>query len=81
MFYGRFDTLIRLYNKNCDKADLEIKYFSVEVCDWETQLARIQNILETWMFVQEQWLCFEPIFTTADIACQMEAEAKMFKVV
>ena len=66
---------------NCGTVFHEIKHFSVEVCDWETQLARIQNILETWMFVQEQWLCFEPIFTTADIACQMEAEAKMFKVV
>ena len=71
----------RLLKMNCQIDDHEMKYFSVEVCDWETQLARIQNILETWMFVQEQWLCFEPIFTTADIACQMEAEAKMFKVV
>ena len=52
----------------------------VEVCDWETQLARIQNILETWMFVQEQWLCFEPILSTADIASKMETEGRLFKV-
>jgi hypothetical protein len=55
-------------------------FITVEVCDWETQLSRIQNILETWMFVQEQWLCFEPIFTTADIACKMETEGRLFKV-
>ena len=57
-----------------------ITYFKVEVCDWETQLARIQNILETWMFVQEQWLCFEPILSTADIASKMETEGRLFKV-
>ena len=33
------------------------------------------------MFVQEQWLCFEPIFTTADIAWQMETEGRLFKVI
>ena len=52
----------------------------VEVCNWETQLARIQNILEVWMLVQEHWLCLEPIFTTADIIVQMETEGKLFKV-
>ena len=55
-------------------------FLLVEVCDWETQLSRIQNILETWMFVQEQWLCFEPILTTADIAWKMETEGRLFKV-
>ena len=32
------------------------------------------------MFVQEQWLCFEPILSTADIASKMETEGRLFKV-
>ena len=55
------------------------KAFEVEVCDWETQLARIQSILEIWLRVQHHWLYLEPIFTTEDIIMQMPAEAKMFK--
>ena len=52
----------------------------VEVCDWESQLAKIQTILEIWIHVQQHWLYLEPIFTTEDIVMQMPTEGTLFKV-
>ncbi len=51
----------------------------VEVRDWECQLDRVQTILSLWLRVQEHWLYLEPIFTTEDIANQMQTESRLFK--
>ena len=55
------------------------KAFEVEVKDWECQLDRVQTILSLWLRVQEHWLYLEPIFTTEDIANQMQTESRLFK--
>ena len=51
----------------------------VEVKQWEYQLGRVQTILSLWQRVQEHWLYLEPIYTTEDIAMQMQTESRLFK--
>lgn len=46
---------------------------------WEHQLGRVQTILALWQRVQEHWLYLEPIYTTEDIAAQMQSESRLFK--
>ena len=55
------------------------KAFEVEVKQWEYQLGKVQTILSLWQRVQEHWLYLEPIYTTEDIAAQMQTESRQFK--
>ncbi len=55
------------------------KAFEIEVKQWEAQLGHVQAILSLCQRVQEHWLYLEPIFTTEDIAAQMQTESRLFK--
>ena len=55
------------------------KAFEAEVKQWEYQLGKVQTILSLWQRVQEHWLYLEPIYTTEDIAAQMQTESRQFK--
>jgi len=49
--------------------------------EWVSALTEIQNVLDAWIKVQQQWLYLEPIFSSDDIMRQMPEEGKRFKIV
>ena len=68
-----------LLNTQIMRGSPYFKAFENEVKKWEFQLGRVQTVLLLWKRIQEHWLYLEPIFTTEDIANQMENESRLFK--
>lgn len=58
-----------------------VKPFLERTTEWERVLFTLQEIIDNWMLVQSAWLYLEPIFSSDDIARQIPAESRMFKVV
>ncbi|ESO88893.1 hypothetical protein LOTGIDRAFT_125424 [Lottia gigantea] len=55
--------------------------FEKEASEWDVQLHRMRDILESWLKVQSAWLYLEPIFGSQDIRNQIPVEGKMFEEV
>ncbi|KAI3387241.1 hypothetical protein SNEBB_002654 [Seison nebaliae] len=58
-----------------------IKAFDKEIKEWEQQLLLVQQIIDSMLNMQQQWLYLEPIFSSEDINNQMPAEGKLFRIV
>lgn len=56
-----------------------IKSLITRVKLWETNLNRIQEVIEVWLMVQKKWTYLEGIFTgSEDIRQQLKDETKKF---
>ncbi|VDO03290.1 unnamed protein product [Rodentolepis nana] len=58
-----------------------IKPFELLLKKWEDQLLRTQNVIESWLTMQANWLYLEPIFSSEDIMQQMPEEGRLFMAV
>ena len=47
---------------------------------WETKLGSFAEILEAWQDCQRRWLYVEHIFSSSDVADQMQEENQKFQV-
>jgi dynein heavy chain len=55
-----------------------IRPFDEEMKVWEDRILLIQNIIEEWLKVQQNWMYLEPIFASEDINQQMPEEGRLF---
>ena len=63
------------------KANPFIKPFEKEIRDLEDRLLLIQNIIDEWLKVQQNWMYLDPIFASEDINLQMPEEGRLFTTV
>jgi dynein heavy chain len=54
------------------------KPFADRIFSWDSKLKTVQEVLDTWMQCQRQWLYLEPIFSSDDISTQLPTESKRF---
>lgn len=52
--------------------------FAERISNWDAKLKTVQEVLDTWMQCQRQWLYLEPIFSSDDIITQLPVESKRF---
>lgn len=60
---------------------LAVRYVAgirTKVEEWEAKLALVQNILEEWLSLQQQWIYLENIFGAEDIQKQLPGETAKF---
>jgi dynein heavy chain len=55
--------------------------FEERIDAWNTKLALVSDVLESWMEVQRSWLYLQPIFDSDDIMKQLPTEGKRFATV
>jgi dynein heavy chain, axonemal len=63
------------------KANPFIKPFENEIKIWEDKVVLIQNIIDEWLKVQQNWMYLDPIFASEDINLQMPEEGRLFTAV
>ena len=57
------------------------KPFEEKLMNWNSKLLLMSNILEEWAKCQGQYMYLQPIFDSPDIAKQLPAESRKFKMV
>ena len=56
-----------------------IQFILSEITQWNSNLLKIQNILEAWESFQKNWQYLQPIFTNHDISKQLSQAASKFR--